>query len=471
MSLLPVKNTDNSMTHNPNLNIKTTLNKPVVPFTGKPHLVYLLVEIDGGESAQTLPMNLGLLIDVSKSMHIRMVSEEQFKEMVGRGHTKEILTDGIPAWEIKSAPREMINQLPRKIDYVREALFLVSEYLRQGDYYSLIAFADRPVKLIPMSTGKERGKLNKQARELEYLDLGDETLMAEGLAMVLNELQDKKTGNLADRIILLTDGYTKNVKQCYKWAKKAREMSLAITTMGIGPSFNEDLLIPIAEMTGGKAYYLESPDSIPTAFRKELGSALDVRYRNLKLELKPSANVQVRNLYRVLPELGNIEGEILSDGSSLHYLGHYEPSLPPAFLFELVLPPLNKGNYCIVKMNFFWDGDRMSEEMSSFQKDVVVTVGSATSGTINKNIKAIIDKVGAYRLGNYALEYAQNSNRNDGVSLLRKAAGRLAEVGEEALSREVSNAADKLQNEGKIDPNATKRIKYDTRLITQHQSD
>ena len=65
-----------------------------------------------------------------------------------------------------------------------------------------------------MSTGKERGKLNKQARELEYLDLGDETLMAEGLAMVLNELQDKKTGNLADRIILLTDGYTKNVKQC-----------------------------------------------------------------------------------------------------------------------------------------------------------------------------------------------------------------------------------------------------------------
>ena len=89
------------------LDLTSSLNTPVIPVSGKPRMVYFLLEIGGGENAQSLPMNIGLVIDVSESMHIRMVTEEQFKELVGRRNIKEILKDGIPAWEIESVSPEM----------------------------------------------------------------------------------------------------------------------------------------------------------------------------------------------------------------------------------------------------------------------------------------------------------------------------------------------------------------------------
>ena len=45
------------------------------------------------------------------------------------------------------------------------------------------------------------------------------------------------------------------------------------------------------------------------------------------------------------------------------------------------------------------------------------------------------------------------------------------EVGENGLSKEMARIADSLQNQGKIDPNATKRLRYKTRHITYHPPD
>jgi Ca-activated chloride channel family protein len=365
----------------------------------------------------------------------------------------------------------MVKKLPRKIDYVREALIVVSEYLRHSDYFSLTAFADRSVRLIPTSPGKDRASLFKNAHQLEYLHLGDETMMAEGLASAFKEIQQHKHRNLTNRIMLLTDGYTKDVKECYQWAKRAREIDLAITTMGVGASFNEDLLIPIAEMTGGNAYYLESPDQIPQAFRKELGSALSVSYRNLKLKIKPSKNVAIPHLYRVLPELGNVEGEPIAEGFHLYHLGHYDPNLPPAFLFEIIVPAQKEGQYQLMEMELTWDGDQMERELNSIQEDITIMLEASPQAPPNNDVMAIIDKVGAYRFGNYALEYADGSDRENAIILLQRAAARLADVGEASLSREMLSVAVDLQKKGKLDPNATKRIKYDTRLITRRQLD
>jgi Ca-activated chloride channel family protein len=452
------------------LTVKTTLNMPVIPVAGNARMVYLLVEVSGGEDAQSLPLNLGLVIDASESMHIRMVTQDQFRELVGRGNTREILTDGIPAWEIDSIPGEMVSSLPRKIDYVKEALIVVSEYLRPSDYYALAAFASRSVQLIPMTSGKDRQKLLQNARDLDYLHLGDETCMAEGLAMAYAEIQEKQRGNLASRIILLTDGYTQDVKECYQWAKRARQIGLAITTMGVGVEFNEDLLIPIAEMTGGNAYYIESPEKIPGAFRKELGAALGVSYRNLKLHLKPSPGVALRHLYRLLPELGSVEGETAPDGQQTHYLGHYDPNAPPAFLAEMIVPALPAGAYRLLHFDFSWDGDQGEKDSHVIQDDLVAKIEPSPKVELNSRVMGFVDKVGAFKLGNYALEQAHSPDRAAAVNQLRHAAARFTEVGEPGLAAEMSRMADALHKQGKIDSNATKRLRYDTRHITRHGS-
>jgi Ca-activated chloride channel family protein len=449
------------------LTLKTWLNSPVIPVAGSARLVYLLVEISGGEDAQSLPMNLGLVIDASESMHIRMVTEAQFKELVGLGNTKEVLTDGIPAWEIDSVPNEMVRNFPRKIDYVSEALNAVSEYLRPSDYFSLVGFASRGVLLIPMTPGSERTKLVQKASDLEYLHLGDETCMAEGLSLSYAEIREKQRPKLASRIILLTDGYTQDVKECYEWARRARKLGLAITTMGVGAEFNEDLLIPISEMTGGNAYYIESPVQIPDAFRQELGAALGVSYRNLKLHLQPSTGVGFRQVYRVLPELGNIERDSSSGDGHLCFLGHYDPNAPPAFLVEIVVPPLQIGTYRLVKMGLSWDDDHATPVQTAISSDIVVQISPSPPPTLNSRVMEIVNKVGAFKLGNYALEHAHNQDRSSAVKGLHQAASRLAEVGEPALAAEMARMAEVLQKQGRLDSNATKRLRYDTRRITQ----
>jgi len=449
------------------LHITAMLNTPVIPVTGGPRLVYLLVEIGGGEDAQSLPVNLGLVIDASESMHIRMVTEDQFKELVGGGNTKEVLTDGIPAWEIESIPTEMVRQFPRKIDYVSDALIAVSEYLRPSDFFSLIAFASRAVRQIPMTSGAERSKLVQNARDLEYLHLGDETCMAEGLSLAYSEIREKQQAKIASRIILLTDGFTQDVKECYAWARRARKIGLAITTMGLGVEFNEDLLIPIAEMTGGNAYYIETPDKIPGAFRQELGAALGVIYRNLKLHLQPSAGVDFRRVHRVLPELGNIEQDSSPDGMATCFLGHYDPSAPPAFLLEIAVPPWSEGVFRLANIGLSWDGDNGDGTARSIPLEIVVQLQHSPAATLNSRVMDIVDKVGAFKLGNYALEHAHDSDRISAVNRLQQAAARLLDVGEPTLAAEMGRMADVLNKQGQLDSNATKRLRYDTRRITQ----
>jgi hypothetical protein len=449
------------------LTLKTSLNTPIFPVTGNPRLAYLLVEISGGDDAKSLPMNLGLVIDASESMRIRMVTEAQFKELVGDGSTKEVLTDGIPAWEIGSVPNEKIRQFPRKIDYVSDALNAVSEYLRPRDFFSLAAFAGRSELLVPMTSGIERNKLVQNARDLEFLHLGDETCMADGLALAYSEIREKGQGKLANRIILLTDGYTQDVKACYEWARRARKIGLAITTMGVGVEFNEDLLIPISEMTGGNAYYIETPNKIPDAFRQELGAALKVSYRNLNLHMQPSTGVSLRRVYRVLPELGNVEQDSVSGTGQTCFLGHYDPGAPPAFLVEIIIPPLGAGRYRVVKMGLSWDGENGERVQTSLASDIVVKLETSPAAMVNNRVMGIVEKVGAFKLGNYALEHAHHEDRNLAVNRLRQAADRLTAVGEPSLAVEMARMADLLQHLGQLDSNATKRLRYDTRRITQ----
>ena len=105
----------------------------VVPASEGPRLVYGLVEIKGGQGAEALPTNICFLIDTSESMRIRLVTEKQFTELVKNGLAKEVMTDGVPAYQITAAPNGWMAQLPRRIDFVSDALRIASEMLRESD--------------------------------------------------------------------------------------------------------------------------------------------------------------------------------------------------------------------------------------------------------------------------------------------------------------------------------------------------
>jgi len=460
------------------LTLTCTPSSREIPASDQPRLLYVLVEISGGEGAQTLPSNLGFIIDASDSMHIRLVSDEQFLELAKNGQAQEIMTDGVPAYQIKSIPNELITKYPRRIDFVSEALLVASEYLRPVDRFSLIAFAGQARVMISSAPGSERARLHQAARELEYMRLGDETQMALGIAMAFDEVQRqaKRSGspNYASRLIVLTDGHTRNVRQCYDWAKQSRECGLKVTTMGIGSEFNEDLLIPLADLTGGNAYYIESSEQIPDAFRQELGSALRISYRNAEVKLQLASGVGLRRVHRVLPELSDFDqGQNLGGSYSL-LVGDYDPLSPATLLLEMVVPPISEGDYRLAQVLLAWDDPSGGMSRPNKRQDITVKIANAATLPLDGRVMNIVEKVGAFKMGAHALETAQKAaqgtdrkDKNAATVRLRQAATRLLDMGEDTLADAMNEQANILENDGILNPDATKKLRYETRRLTQ----
>lgn len=468
------------------LNLICQLSTAVLPPLVQPRLVYLLVEISGGKGAQSLPGNLAFIIDVSDSMRIRMVTDEQFRELVKNGQAVEKMTDGVPAYQISSASLELLSRFPRRIDFLAQALQSAADNLRPADIFSLVAFAGRAYSMIPAAPGRERGRLRQAAGELDYLHLGDGTQIAQGLEEGFKQLQKglamaggASPASYASRMILLTDGHTRNVNECYEWAERARQEGIKLTTMGIGTDFNEDLLIPLADRTGGNAYYIETPQKIPEAFRQELGAALRVSYRNVEIKLQFPRGVEMRHVYRVLPELGNFDpGENMGGSYSLQ-LGDYDPAAPQALLIELVVDPRPEGSYRIGQAMAVWDDPSGGLARRNVRQDILIQVAQVATAPLNEHVMNIVERVGAYKMGTQALAAAQQAvsesataeDRKNATLRLREAATRLLDMGESGLASAMLLQADNLEQSGTVDPNATKRLRYETRRMTQRGED
>ncbi len=463
------------------LSLSFRISTRAVAALDSPRLVYGLVEISGGHGAETLPTNLGFLIDTSESMRIRLVTETQFADLVRNGLAKEVMTDGVPAYQVTAASGETsfandwMTQLPRRIDYVMDALRIASEMLRENDYYSLTAFAGQAQVLIEQSGGAERRRMKQAAGRLESLQLGDETRMAEGLALAFSEMQQPPGKDCASRLIVLTDGHTRKVGECYAWAKKARQAGVKLTTMGIGNEFNEDLLIPLADLTGGNAYYIESPDKLCPAFEQELGSALHISYRNMEVKLQLMPGVQLRRVYRVLPELGDFEAGPEMEGSYALLLGDYDPNAPVALLLELVVPPGAQGAYRLAQTMLAWDDPDPQQGRQRLRKDVMIERSDSPTERLDEHVMDVVNRVGAFKMGNLALESAQQAiqqqdaeQKGAATLRLRQAATRLLDLGEANLAGAMLTQADLLERSGSLDAEAAKKLRYETRRLSQH---
>ena len=462
---------------NDSLHMTSSLSHGAVPAStgasGNPQLVHLLLEVSGATQSESLPMNLGVVVDVSDSMRIRLVSDAQFRQLASQGMAQEIITDGVPAWQINSAPSEVVNQLPRRIDYLQTALVQMADYLGAADRFSLVAFAGRAQVILPTISGLDRNRLLQTSSSLEYIKLGDGTQMDEGMRLGLEEMarQPENDDGLAraSRLILLTDGHTRGVELCYTLARQARQLGIPISTLGLGTEFNEDLLIPLADLTGGRAYYIEKPEQIVPAFDKELGAARAVRFRNVEIKLRFPIGVELRQAHRILPELGQFDPGPNQDGSYTLLLGNYDPSAPPALLLELALPPWQSGAYRLAQALLAWDDPLGGLARASQRQDIVIQVNSAGQSfpPPSQRVMNYVERIGAFKLGTLALEEAARGDNKAATLRLRQAATRLLDMGETILAGEMLRQAEALEHGSPLDPNITKKLRYETRRLTR----
>ena len=96
--------------------------------------------------------------------------------------------------------------------------------------------------------------------------------------------------------MLLTDGQTYEERKCLDLARKHRER-ISCSTLGVGIEFNEKLLMEMAEASGANYYFINEPSTIPGIFSHELEGLRNIAMTNVRIEVRLSAGVQVKEVF------------------------------------------------------------------------------------------------------------------------------------------------------------------------------
>jgi Ca-activated chloride channel family protein len=451
------------------MQLKYTVN-PHIPVTHQRHLVYVLVEVEpdaaqsagsGGYSASAA-INLGLVVDASRSMSIPILTDQQFQKLKSMGMARQKIVDGVQVWQF-DVPKGFKIEAPSNMDFTKEALRTVADQLRPEDRFCLVAFAEDALLMIGNTPATHTNELVEAIDRMDRIDLGDETYMGRGMAMGHKQMQAAGlAAGVTQRMIVLTDGYTKDEREAYVWAQQAGRAGIVVSTMGLGLDFNEELLISLADASGGESYFIEDPQEIPAAFRQELARAQSITWRDLSLALDMPGDVTLRRAHRVRPAIAvaQVQDETLA-------LGNLEAGRPPAALLELIVPPRPEGAYRLARVALQGRAADAQAPQVIETQDILVhyTERPSLASQTDPHLMSVVQAVSAFKLQAQAIEEAGRGNVARATRRLRTAGERLKEMGQEDLGETMLIEADLLEKEGQMSSEGTKKLRYGTRKL------
>lgn len=195
-----------------------------------------------------------------------------------------------------------------KIARAREAALEAVRRLGPDDIVALIAYDTGVQTLVPAQRVGDGRRLEEAIGRIEA---GGNTALHGGVTRGAGEvrrfMEDRRYIN---RVILLSDGLA-NVGPSAPddlarlGAALGRE-GIAVTTIGLGLGFNEDLMTRLAQRSEGNTYFVEHSGDLPRIFAAELGEVLSVVARRVVIEIEFPAGVRP---LRFVGREGSIRGQ------------------------------------------------------------------------------------------------------------------------------------------------------------------
>lgn len=416
-----------------------------------------------GSATLQRAVNWALVADASRSMRIPIINEELFRRLVREGGAHEVLVDGVPVWQFRApVPPDIDANSPTAIDHVMRALASVVEHLQPHDRLALVAYAEHALLLAPSTSGAERGRLAQAIGRLKTLDLGDETNLARGMQLALDELRQGRApgaGHIS-RVLLLTDGFTRDPDACRALAREAAAEGFAVSTLGLGGDFQEDVLTALADTSGGRAVFVHHAAEIPAAVVHELAASRAVAAQAAVLRLELHEGVVLRHATSIAPTLAALEPLAAVPGVLALRLGDLEPGQPAVVLLELLVPPTPPGSRArLGRLRAMSEAPR-----DIIEREVLATVLPQSAPAPAPVLDAAA-RANALRLQRRALEAAAQGQGDEAVRLLRAVAARLRELGEPELAAIAQQESDELARTGQTTRMGAKELTYSTRRL------
>ena len=192
-----------------------------------------------------------------------------------------------------------------KLAYTQKAMSFLVDQVDKKDVLALVAYDDQ-VEVVQRAARVRNKDLLKG--QVQALRAGGMTNLSGGLTAGAREARRNAGKGLVNRVLLMTDGLANqgvtSSEGLVAMAARLRDEGVLLTTLGVGDTFDEDLLTAMAEAGGGNFYYIENPDRIPAIFSQELQGLLAVAGQSLALRVRSSQGVRIEGVLGYPPTWG-----------------------------------------------------------------------------------------------------------------------------------------------------------------------
>jgi Ca-activated chloride channel family protein len=236
----------------------------------------------------------------------------------------------------------------KKMPFAREAAAFVVAQLLPIDRVSVTVFDDQIETVVPNAPVEDKPGLVRRIKQLEPRGSTD---LHGGWAEGGRQAESQMAEGGINRVLLLSDGMANvGVTDPNTIATEARGLAargVGTTTLGVGDSYNEDLLEAMASAGDGHYYYIESPVQLVDIFQTELQGLMATLGQKVSLGLEPHGGASVSDVLNDFEKAPT--GRLM--------LPNLVVGMPVLVLVRLSVPPRQAADD-VLDVRLAWDDSR-----------------------------------------------------------------------------------------------------------------
>ena len=269
----------------------------------------------------------------------------------------------------------------RKISDARQAVLHLISGLTAKDRFALVSYSDGVQQISDLNyVTADHGKQLKI--RVGGIRAGGGTNLGAGLQTGINVMLSAPDIGNARKLILISDGLANkgitDSTRLGQMAGVAVEKEFAVSTVGVGNDFNEQLMTTIADRGAGNYYYLENPPAFAEVFQKEFFYTRATVATNVSISFPLASGISIVDAagYPVT----------LQKNQAVFFPGDLRAGQTRKLFLTLQVPTGETGNFELgrIKARYRFNGRTMETELQGFYKIACVKDQREVQASIDK---------------------------------------------------------------------------------------
>ncbi len=257
----------------------------------------------------------------------------------------------------------------RKMPFAKAAIRDVLGRLSEHDRFALVSFADHAIVHSPLVSIHHANR-DYLFDVVNHIRASGNTNMGDGLNNAL-KLLAHNDGHRARKVLLLSDGQANqgitDPKRLSRIASRLTDHGAVLSTIGMGLSFNENLMAQLADYGMGHYSYLEDLSGLGQILAKDLQDSRQIYANSSTLDIELGAGVS----------LNDAGGYPISriDGSTLRITtGQMLANTRKHFIISFNVPTSQTGNISLgrLKLNYRVDKQTLQSDIGAESLQVTI---------------------------------------------------------------------------------------------------